>query len=121
MVGAEPAWSTQPVSNTTPLDERGTGMALCSRVSAAVAAAGRHKKRKDKAERLASVMEGREGREAFGARSKLKKKKTGGMSERQKQRQKAMPIAARVQQLKNRSTKARNKSNPRHFKGHFKK
>lgn len=67
------------------------------------------------------MMEGREGREAFGARSKLKKKKTGGMSERQKQRQKAMPIAARVQQLRNRSTKARNKSNPRHHKGHFKK
>jgi protein SDA1 len=91
-------------------------LTLCS----AADTPGRHKKRADKAERLASVMEGREGRDAFGARSKLKKKKTGGMSERQKQRQKAMPIAARVQQLKNRSTKARNKSNPRHFKGHFK-
>lgn len=82
---------------------------------------GRHKKRKTKEERLASVMEGREGREAFGARSKLKKQKQAGLSEREKQRKKAMPIAARIQQLKNRSTKARNKSNPRHFKGHVRK
>lgn len=66
-------------------------------------------------------MEGREGREAFGARSKIKKKKQAGLSEREKQRKKSMPIAARIQQLKNRSTKARNKSNPRHFKGHVKK
>lgn len=67
------------------------------------------------------MMSGREGREAFGARSKLKKNKTGGLSERQKQRTKAMPIAARVQQLKNRSTRARQKNNPRHHKGHFRK
>jgi protein SDA1 len=83
--------------------------------------AGRHKKRADKEERLASVMAWREGREAFGARSKLKKQKTGGLSERQKQRSKAMPIAARLQQLKNRSAAARNRSNPRHFKGHVRK
>jgi protein SDA1 len=81
-------------------------------------AAGRHKKRADKAERLASVMAGREGREAFGARAALKKKKSGSLSERQKQRAKAMPIAARLQQLRNRSTKARQRSNPRHHKGH---
>jgi protein SDA1 len=77
-----------------------------------------HKKRKDKAERLASVMKGREGREAFGARASLKKKKTGGMSEREKQRKKALPVAARIQQLRNRATKSRQKNNPRHFKGH---
>jgi protein SDA1 len=83
--------------------------------------AGRHKKRKNKEERLASVMAGREGREAFGSRSGIKKKKQGGLSEREKQRSKSMPIAARIQQLRNRSVKARNKSNPRHFKGHVRK
>jgi protein SDA1 len=83
--------------------------------------AGRHKKRKNKEERLASVMEGREGREAFGSRTGIKKKKQGGLSEREKQRSKSMPIAARIQQLRNRSVKARNKSNPRHFKGHVRK
>ncbi len=49
---------------------------------------GKHKARKDKAERLAKVMEGREGRDKFGARSSLKKKKTAGFSEREKQRRK---------------------------------
>ncbi|KAF6262746.1 SDA1-domain-containing protein [Scenedesmus sp. NREL 46B-D3] len=82
---------------------------------------GRHKKRKSKEERLASVMAGREGREAFGSRTGIKKKKRGGLSEREKQRSKSMPIAARIQQLRNRSVKARNKSNPRHFKGHVRK
>ncbi|WIA37864.1 hypothetical protein OEZ86_014713 [Tetradesmus obliquus] len=82
---------------------------------------GRHKKRKNKEERLASVMAGREGREAFGSRTGIKKKKQGGLSEREKQRSKSMPIAARIQQLRNRSVKARNKSNPRHFKGHVRK
>jgi protein SDA1 len=83
--------------------------------------AGRHKKRKSKEERLASVMAGREGREAFGSRTGIKKKKQGGLSEREKQRSKSMPIAARIQQLRNRGVKARNKSNPRHFKGHVRK
>lgn len=82
---------------------------------------GRHKRRRDKEERMQSVLAGREGREEFGARSKLKKQKTGGLSEKQKQKRKQLPIAARIQQLRNRATKARNKSNPRHFKGHVRK
>lgn len=89
---------------------------LCRRTRA-----GRSKGRKDKAERLASVMAGREGREAYGAKAKTKKQKSGGLSERQKQRSKAMPIAARIAQLRNRAAKSRNKSNPRHFKGHVRK
>ena len=67
---------------------------------------------------MASVLAGREGREEFGARSKLKKQKTGGFSEREKQRKKSMPIAARIQQLRNRAVKSRQKNNPRHHKGH---
>jgi hypothetical protein len=39
---------------------------------------GKKRGRADKAERLASVMEGREGRMEFGAKAKLKKEKTGG-------------------------------------------
>lgn len=79
---------------------------------------GRHKKRKTKEERMASVLAGREGRDAFGARSGLKKKKTGGTSEREKQKKKALPIAARIQQLRNRSARAKNKKHVRNFKGH---
>ncbi|KAG2445218.1 hypothetical protein HYH02_008686 [Chlamydomonas schloesseri] len=79
---------------------------------------GKHKARKDKAARLASVLEGREGREKFGARSGLKKKKTAGLSEREKQRRKAMPMAARVQQIRRRNAAARGKKMGKNFKGH---
>lgn len=80
--------------------------------------AGKHKARKDKEARLASVLEGREGREKFGARSSLKKKKTAGLSEREKQRRKAMPMAARVQQIRRRNAAARGKKMGKNFKGH---
>ncbi|GIM11973.1 hypothetical protein Vretimale_15407, partial [Volvox reticuliferus] len=79
---------------------------------------GRHKARKDKAARLASVLEGREGREKFGARSGLKKKKTAGLSEREKQRRKAMPMAARVAQIRRRNAAARGRGRGKNFKGH---
>ncbi|KAG2439494.1 hypothetical protein HXX76_004848 [Chlamydomonas incerta] len=79
---------------------------------------GKHKARKDKEARLASVLEGREGREKFGARSSLKKKKTAGLSEREKQRRKAMPMAARVQQIRRRNAAARGKKMGKNFKGH---
>lgn len=42
---------------------------------------GSHKYRKDKEERMAAVLAGREGRE-FTAKTALKKKKTGGLSNR---------------------------------------
>ena len=80
--------------------------------------AGRHKYRQDKEERLASIMSGREDREQFGAASGRKKKKTGGLSEREKQRKKSMPIAARLSQLKRRSTTAAAKAKcTKNFKG----
>ena len=80
--------------------------------------AGRKKRARDKAGRIASIMEGREGREEFGSKSSRKKQKTGSRSEREKQRAKQMPIAARIAQLRNRSTQAKQRNNPKHFKGH---
>lgn len=63
-------------------------------------------------------MEGREGREEFGSRASRKKQKTGSRSEREKQRAKQMPIAARIQQVRNRMEGAKKRRNPKHFKGH---
>jgi protein SDA1 len=57
---------------------------------------GKHKARKDKAERMAMVLEGREGRE-FGAAAARKKKKAGGLSNKQKAKRKNLPDAARAQ------------------------
>ena len=42
---------------------------------------------------------GREGREGFGAKSGLKKKKTGGLSNREKDKRKRLPFAARSGQV----------------------
>lgn len=62
---------------------------------------GKHKARKDKAERLASVMEGRKDRD-FGAASGRRKQKSGGTSNKEKAKRKAMPQAARAQQIRKR-------------------
>lgn len=67
---------------------------------------------------MASVLEGREGREEFGSRASRKKQKTGSRSEREKQRSKQMPIAARIAQLRNRAASSKARRNPKHFKGH---
>lgn len=56
----------------------------------------RARARKDKAERMASVLEGREGRE-FGAAAKRKKRKTGGTSNKQKAKKKSLPDSAKAQ------------------------
>ena len=64
------------------------------------------------------VVAGREGREGFGAASGLKKKKTGGTSNREKAKRKNMPAAARVRQI-SRRTKA-NRRPKGSFKGHVK-
>lgn len=42
---------------------------------------------------------GREGRESFGAKSGLKKKKSGGLSNREKDKRKRLPFAARSGQV----------------------
>ena len=67
---------------------------------------------------MASVMAGREGRAKFSGSLGLKKNKTGGLSEKEKQRKKAMPIAARINQLRRRVTENKIKRNPKNFKGH---
>ncbi|PKA51957.1 hypothetical protein AXF42_Ash008186 [Apostasia shenzhenica] len=53
------------------------------------------KSKLSKEERLALVRAGREDRGNYQARAAVKQKKTGGLSNRQKQHQKAMPLAAK--------------------------
>ncbi len=61
---------------------------------------------------------GREGRE-FGASAGRKKNKTGGLSNRQKQKVKNMPAPARAAQLKRRaSSKPRGKAAKKAQRGH---
>ena len=61
---------------------------------------------------------GREGRLGFGAASGLKKKKTGGTSNREKAKRKNMPAAARARQI---SKRTKGKKRPKGgFKGHVK-
>lgn len=55
---------------------------------------GKHKQRKDKTERMASVLQGREGN-AYGAAAGRKKQKAGGLSNKEKQKRKHLPAAAR--------------------------
>jgi len=45
---------------------------------------------------------GREGREGFGAAAGRKKKKTGGLSNREQQKQKRLPAVSRARQVKRR-------------------
>lgn len=59
-----------------------------------------------------------QGREKFGGSSGLKKQKTGGLSNKEKQKRKAMPIAARIKQLRSRSENNRKRFAPKNFKGH---
>ena len=49
-----------------------------------------------------SCVAGREGREGFGAAAGRKKKKTGGLSNREQQKQKRLPAVARARQVKRR-------------------
>lgn len=80
---------------------------------------GKRRGKMDKQERLATVMEGREGRE-FGAKSSIKKSKTGGLSNKEKQRRKNLPSAAVSGQVKKRLGKKKLKS-AKNFKGRVKK
>jgi len=80
---------------------------------------GKRRGRRDKEERMASIMAGREGRE-FGSKAALKKDKQGGLSNREKDRRKNLPLAARAGQVKRRLQKGRLKSK-KNFKGHVRK
>ena len=77
---------------------------------------GKRRGRRDKEERMASVLEGREGRE-FGAKARLKKDKTGGLSNKEKAKRKNLPAAAKMAQAKRR-LKASKKRSSKNFKGH---
>ena len=61
---------------------------------------------------------GREDRLGFGAASGLRKKKTGGTSNREKAKNKNMPAVARVRQISRRTKSNRGKG--KGFKGHVK-
>jgi protein SDA1 len=63
---------------------------------------GTHRHHSDKAERLARVHAGREGRAEFGSASERHKKKVGGSSNKEKAKKKAMPLAARMRVASNR-------------------
>jgi hypothetical protein len=65
---------------------------------------GKHKSRKSKAEKMASVVEGREGRE-FGAAQSRKNKKTGGKSNKEKLKGKNLPLGARKHVVHRRNNK----------------
>ena len=80
---------------------------------------GHARGRRDKAARMASVMEGREGRE-FGAAAGKRKAKAGGLSNREKQKRKAMPLAARSAQARKRAGMGRSKRAGKAGKGKFK-
>ena len=80
---------------------------------------GKRRGRRDKEERMASIMEGRVGRE-FGAKARLKKDKQGGLSNREKDKRKNLPMAAKMGQVRRRMDKGRLKS-AKNFKGHVRK
>lgn len=81
---------------------------------------GRARGRRDKAARMASVLEGREGRE-FGSAAGRRKSKAGGLSNREKQKRKAMPLAARSAQARKRAGAGRSKRPGKAGKGNFKR
>merc|ERR1712176_65566 len=54
--------------------------------------------RKTKEERLKSVLAGRDGRDGYGSARARKKNKQGGLSNKEKNKRKVMPLAARVSQ-----------------------
>jgi len=80
---------------------------------------GKKRGKADKQERMASVLEGREGRE-YGAKARIKNKKTGGLSNKQKQKQKNIPLGAVGGQVRKRLEKNKMRS-AKNFKGHVRK
>ena len=79
---------------------------------------GRHKSRKSKEDKLASVMGGREGRE-FGAAASRKHKKVGGLSNKEKLKRKNLPMGAKKAVVQRRAGQQRLGS--KNFKGHVKR
>lgn len=77
---------------------------------------GHHGKR-EKADRMASVMAGRADRAGFGSSVARKKQKTGGLSNVEKQKQKLAPAGAATQRTANRKLRQKQRNNPRHHRG----
>lgn len=71
----------------------------------------------DKAERMASVMEGREDREKFGSSIARKSNKSGGTTNREKEKNKLVAFGAMRNQQANRMRKQKQKNNPKHQRG----
>lgn len=80
---------------------------------------GKKRGKADKQERMASVLEGREGRE-YGAKARIKNKKTGGLSNKEKQKRKNIPLGAVGGQVRKRLEKNKLRS-AKNFKGHVRK
>ena len=78
---------------------------------------GKRRGKADKAERMASVMAGREGREDFGSSVSRKKRKAGGLSNVQQKKRKVVLSGAAKQQSANRKLRQRQKNNPKHQRG----
>ncbi|MCO5550973.1 hypothetical protein L7F22_004468 [Adiantum nelumboides] len=76
------------------------------------------RRRREKEERLASVRAGQEEREAFKARTSVKQKKSGGLSNRQKEKKKSLPLAAKLAKAsKSRMQKTAKRRLTKQFRG----
>ena len=78
---------------------------------------GKRRGKADKAERMASVVAGREERGEFGSSVARKKQKTGGKSNVEKQKAKVVLTGAHKQQAANRKKRQRQRNNPKHQRG----
>lgn len=79
---------------------------------------GKRRGKPGKEEVQKAAMKGREDREGFQASSKLKKRKTGGLSNKEKEKRKNLPVVARVSQAKKRRRRNAIKRKGKNFKGH---
>eukprot|EP01025_Chloroclados_australasicus_P032120 TRINITY_DN3250_c0_g2_i3.p1 TRINITY_DN3250_c0_g2~~TRINITY_DN3250_c0_g2_i3.p1 ORF type:complete len:900 (-),score=148.88 TRINITY_DN3250_c0_g2_i3:566-3055(-) len=78
---------------------------------------GQHKGRTTKEQRMESILKGREGREEFKSRAARRKQKSNAsMSNKEKERKKALPTRAKKSQIKRRQSLKRKRS-AKNFKG----
>ncbi|KAL3697936.1 hypothetical protein R1sor_012012 [Riccia sorocarpa] len=75
------------------------------------------KRRAEKEERVALVKAGREDRVPYSSRTATKQKKTGGMSNKQKEKRKALPLAAVRSKVARNAEMKRMKSRGKNFRG----
>uniref|UniRef100_A0A0D6QXD4 Protein SDA1 n=1 Tax=Araucaria cunninghamii TaxID=56994 RepID=A0A0D6QXD4_ARACU len=75
------------------------------------------RRRKDKDERLATVKAGREGRLKYASRTAVKQKKTGGLTNQQKERKKGMPLAAKRAKVARSQKEKKRQQSSKQFRG----